>query len=288
MNDIPAEISGLRSYPLARRFMMTGLISGFTLATTRVEAQAIHTDATGLVAGEVKIPVSDGELPGYAARPEGNGPFPIVLVIEEIFGVHEYIKDVCRRLAKLGYVAVAPELYARIADLSKMTDSAQIFRDVISKAPDAQLLADLDATAQFAAQSEHGDPARLGVIGFCRGGREVWLYAEHNPALKAAVAFYGPVAGPTSAIQPKNPVDLAGSLKCPLLGLYGGQDASIAQADVQRAAAAARAAGQTVEIVVYPDAPHGFHADYRPSYKPADAADGWAKAIAWFRKYGVG
>jgi carboxymethylenebutenolidase len=288
MNDIPTEIRGLRAYPLARRFMMTGLISGFTLATTRVEAQAIHTDSAGIVAGEVKIPVSDGELPGYAARPEGNGPFPIVIVNEEIFGVHEYIKDVCRRLAKLGYAAVAPEIYARIADLSKYTDGAAIFRDVISKAPDAQVLSDLDASVQFAERSEHGDPGRIGVIGFCRGGRTTWMYAEHNPALKAAVAFYGPVAGPTSAIQPKNPVDLAASLKCPLLGLYGGQDQSISQADVRRAADAAQAAGQTVEIVVYPDAPHGFHADYRPSYKPADAADAWNRAIAWLRKYGVG
>src|SRR5579875_3470726 len=233
MNDvpgeiIPAEIGGLRDYPLARRgFMMTGLISGFTMATTTVLAQTIHTDAQGLVAGEVKIPTSDGALPGYAARPEGNGPFPIVLVVEEIFGVHEYIKDVCRRLAKLGYVAVAPELYARIGDLSTMTDSAQIFRDVISKAPDAQVLSDLDSTVKYAASAERGDAARLGIIGFCRGGRAVWLYAEHNPALKAAVAFYGPVAGPTSPIQPKNPVDMAGSLKCPLLGLYGGQDTSI-------------------------------------------------------------
>jgi carboxymethylenebutenolidase len=286
--DIPTEIGGLRDYPLARRgFMMTGLISGFTMATTTVLAQTIHTDATGLVAGEVKIPTTDGALPGYAARPEGNGPFPIVLVIEEIFGVHEYIKDVCRRLAKLGYVAVAPELYARIGDLSKMTDSAQIFRDVISKAPDAQLLSDLDSTVTFA-RGDHGDAGRLGVLGFCRGGRDVWLYAEHNPQLKAAVAFYGPVAGPTSTIQPKNPVDMAGNLKCPLLGLYGGQDQSISQADVQRAAAAAKAAGQTVEIVVYPDAPHGFHADYRPSYREADAKDGWAKAIAWFHRYGVG
>jgi carboxymethylenebutenolidase len=287
-DEIPTEIGGLRAYPLARRgFMMTGLISGFTMATTTVMAQTIHTDAQGLVAGEVKIPTTDGALPGYAARPEGNGPFPIVLVVEEIFGVHEYIKDVCRRLAKLGYVAVAPELYARIGDLSKMTDSAAIFRDVISKAPDAQLLSDLDETVKFA-QGEHGDAGRLGVLGFCRGGRDVWLYAEHNPQLKAAVAFYGPVAGPTSPIQPKNPVDMAANLKCPLLGLYGGQDQSISQSDVQRAAAAAKAAGQTVEIVVYPDAPHGFHADYRPSYREADAKDGWQKAIAWFHKYGVG
>ncbi len=289
MNDVPNEISGLRAYPLARRgFVMTGLISGFTLATTTVEAQAIHTDTTGLLAGEVKIPVADGELPGYAARPDGDGPFPIVLVNEEIFGVHEYIKDVCRRLAKLGYVAIAPEIYARIADLSKMTDSAQIFRDVISKKPDAEMFSDLDAAVAFAGKSEHGDAARIGVIGFCRGGRNTWLYAEHNPHLKAAVAFYGPVTGQATAIQPKYPVDLAGELKCPLLGLYGGQDTSISQADVQRAATAARASGRDVQIVVYPDAPHGFHADYRPSYRPADAADAWKRAIAWLKQHGVG
>ena len=175
--DTPVEITGLRAYPLARRgFVMSSLISGFTLATTRVEAQAIHTDSAGLVAGETQIPVSDGHLPGYAARPDGAGPFPTILVIEEIFGVHEYVKDTCRRLAKAGYLAVAPELYARIADLSKMTDSAQIFRDVISKAPDATFLADLDSTAAWAA-ANHGDANRLGVMGFCRGGRDTWLYA---------------------------------------------------------------------------------------------------------------
>lgn len=285
--DTPVEILGLRLYPLARRgFVMSSLISGFTLATTRVEAQAIHTSATGLVAGEVQIPVSDGHLPGYAARPEGAGPFPTILVIEEIFGVHEYIKDVCRRLAHAGYLAVAPELYARIADLSKMTDSAQIFRDVISKAPDSTLLADLDATASWAA-ANHGDASRLGVMGFCRGGRDSWLYAEHNPRLKAAVAWYGPVASERTPIQPQAPIDLAAELKCPLLGLYGGQDTSIRAEDVHAAEAKAKAAGKTVEIVYYPDAPHGFHADYRPSYRKADAEDGWARALAWFRRYGV-
>jgi carboxymethylenebutenolidase len=270
---------------LARRgLMMTALISGLTLATTRVDAQAIHTGSEGLVAGEVKIPTTDGDLPGYFARPAGAGPFPIMLVIEEIFGVHEYIKDVCRRFAHAGYVAVAPELYARIGDLSKMTDARLIVRDVISKEPDATLLSDLDSAAAFAA-TLHGDPNRLAVNGFCRGGRAVWLYAIHNPKLKAAVAWYGPVAGPTSPIQPHNPIDLSAGLKCPLLGLYGGQDGSISQTDVQATAAKARAAGQTVDIMVYPDAGHGFHADYRPSYKPADAADGWKRALAWFRKY---
>jgi carboxymethylenebutenolidase len=270
-----------------RGFVMTSLITGFTLATARVEAQAIHTDSNGIVAGATRIPVSDGQLPAYYARPDGPGPFPTVLVIEEIFGVHEYIKDVCRRLAHAGYAAVAPELYARLADLSTMTDIHQIITDVILKAPDARLLNDLDAAASWAVADNHGDAARLAVTGFCRGGRDTWLYAAHNPHLRAAVAWYGPVGGAVSDIQPRTAADVAAELKCPLLGLYGGQDASIKPADVQAAAASARAAGRTVEIVVFPDAGHGFHADYRPSYNAADARDGWARMLAWFKQHGV-
>ena len=270
-----------------RGFVMTGLIAGFTLATARAEAEAIHTDSAGLDAGDTQIPVADGALPAYYARPAGAGPFPTVVVIEEIFGVHEYIKDTCRRLAKLGYLAVAPELYARIADLSKMTDAGQIIRDVISKAPDATVLSDLDSTVAWA-MANHGDPARLGVTGFCRGGRNVWMFAEHNPQLKAAVAWYGPVLSPTSEIQPTTPTDHADALKCPLLGLYGDKDPSIKVADVQAAAARARAAGKSVEIVVYPNSAHAFHADYRPSYVKADAEDGWARMLAFFKQHGVG
>ena len=269
-----------------RGFMMTGLIAGFTLATTRVDAQAIHTDTAGLEAGDTKIPVSDGALPAYFARPAGAGPFPTVVVIEEIFGVHEYIKDTCRRLAKAGYLAVAPELYARIADLSKMTDPAVIFRDVINKAPDATMLSDLDATVAWAG-ANHGDLARLGVTGFCRGGRDVWLFAEHNPQLKAAIAWYGPVLNATSDIQPTTATDHADGLKCPLLGLYGEKDPSIKVADVQAAAAKARAAGKSVEIVVYPNSAHAFHADYRPSYVKADAEDGWVRMLAFLKQHGV-
>jgi carboxymethylenebutenolidase len=211
---------------------------------------------------------------------------PVVVVIEEIFGVHEYIKDVCRRLAKLGYLAVAPELYARLADLSTMTDPAEIVRNVILKAPDATLLSDLGATVDWAI-AHRGDKARIATLGFCRGGRDVWLFAEHDPRLKAAVAFYGPVAGPTSAIQPRNPIDLAAQLQCPLLGLYGGKDTSIDPADVYAAQAKATAAGHRVEIVYYADAGHGFHADYRPSYKRADAEAAWARAVAWLGEYDV-
>jgi carboxymethylenebutenolidase len=286
MNDL-TELAGLRRYPLERRgLVMTGLISGLTLATARVEAQALTTDSVGLETGEVRIPTSDGELPAYFARPAGHGTVPVVLVNEEIFGVHEYIKDVCRRLAKAGCLAVATEYYARIADLSKMTDAGQIVRDVIAKAPDAQYMADLDATVAWAGRN-NGDPARVGVMGFCRGGRQTWLYAAHSPNLKAAVAFYGPLGGTPSPIQPQTALDLAGDIKCPLLGLYGGQDAGIPADLVRQAEAKAKAAGKTVEIVIYPDAPHGFHADYRPSYRQADAEDAWKRTLAWFRRFGV-
>ena len=280
-------LQGLTDYTLARRgMMMTSLISGFTLAVSHADAQVITTDTQGIEAGETKIPVADGTLPGYFARPQGAGPFPTVLVIEEIFGVHEHIKDLCRRLAKVGYLAVAPELYARLGDLSTMTDVPTIIRDVISKAPDATVMTDLDSTAKWAA-ANHGDAARLAVTGFCRGGRATWFYAAHNPALKAAAAWYGPLGGNTSEIQPKTATDMADAIKCPLLGLYAGKDAGIPEAAVRAAEAKAKAAGKTVEIAWYPDAPHGFNADYRPSYRKADAEDGWAKMLAWFKKYGV-
>ena len=279
------DVSGLHRFPLARRgFVMTSLISGLTLATTRVDAQTIHTGAQGLVAHEVKIPVSDGEIPGYLARPDGNGPFPVILVNEEIFGVHEWVKDVCRRMAHLGYCAVAPEIYARIADLSKMTDVNEIQSRVISRKPDAEVLTDQDAAMKFAI-ADHGDANRLGVMGFCRGGRNTWFYATHNPRLKAAVAFYGPLGGTPSDIQPQTALEIADRIDCPLLGLYGGADPSIPVASVRQAEARAKAAGKTVEIVIYPDAPHGFAADYRPSYHEADAKDAWGRMEAWFRKY---
>ena len=273
--------------PLDRRgFLTTSLIAGFTLATARAEGPAIHTDAAGLEASETRVPVQDGSLPAYLARPAGAGPFPIVLVTEEIFGVHEYIKDICRRLAKQGYLAIAAEYYARLGDLSKMTAIDQLL-DVVARAPDGRMMADMDAVAAWAGRN-HGDPARLGITGFCRGGRQTWLYATHNPRLKAAVAWYGPLDGKTTPIQPKAVLDLVGALKCPVLGLYGGQDQSIPQAQIQRLKADARQDGKTVDIVVYQDAGHGFHADYRPSYREADAKDGWERMLGWFRRYGVG
>jgi carboxymethylenebutenolidase len=286
MNDL-TEIAGLHRYPLARRgLVMTGLMTGFSLATTVVEAQMVHTDSAGLDAGEVQIPVKDGHIPAYYARPAQGTDFPVVLINEEVFGVNEYLQDTCRRFAKAGYLAVAPEIYARIADLSKMTDTSQVFREVISKKPDAELFSDLDATLVWAAQNK-GSATAIAETGFCRGGRNTWLYATHNPNLKAAVAWYGPIKGAPSDIQPKAALDVADQVKCPLLGLYGGQDAAIAVADVKEAEAKAKAAGKTVEIVIYPDAPHGFHADYRPSYRQADAEDGWKRLLAWFKQYGV-
>jgi len=280
------EMEGLTRFSRGRRFVMTGLMSGLTLATTRVEAQVIHTDTAGIDAGEIKVPVADGALPAYYARPQGAGPFPIVLVNEEIFGVHDYIKDICRRLAKAGYLAVAPEIYARVADMAKIDGFQNIGADVIARAPDATVMSDLDASAAWAAANK-GDANRLGVVGFCRGGRNSWLYDAHNPTVKAAVAWYGVLGGTRTEIQPKTAADVAEAINAPLLALQGGQDAAIRVEDLQAVAAKARAAGKTVEVVVYPDAGHGFHADYRPSYKPADAADGWQRMLAWFNKYGV-
>lgn len=272
--------------PTRRDFVMTSLMTGFTLAVQRAAAEPIHTDGKGLIADEVSVPTLKGNIPAYRARPDRDSIFPIILVIEEIFGVHEYIKDVCRRLAKLGYFAIAPELYAREGDLSKMTDPQEIIQNVILKTPDDQMLSDLDSTVTWSL-ANRGDTRRMGVMGFCRGGRDTWLYAEHNPYLKAAVAFYGPVRGPTSSIQPRTPLDAARELKCPLLGLYGGADDSIDIDDVRAAAAKARTAGQVVQIEVFPGAPHGFHADYRATYRKDAAEAAWAKAIDWFRSHGV-
>ncbi len=281
-------LNGLHLPPPARRgFVMGTLMAGFTMATAHGQAAPIHTDSTGLMAGEVQIPVQGGHIPAYVASPAGGGAHPLVMVHEEIFGVHEYIKDTCRRLAKLGYTAVAPEYYARLGDLSKMTDVPTIIRDVISKAPDATLQADFAAAVAWARSSGRAHATRLAVTGFCRGGRNTWLTAATNPQVKAAVAWYGPVGGATTEIQPKTATDLAGDLHCPLLGLYGGADTGIPVDAVRAAEAKAKAAGKTVEIHVYPEAPHGFHADYRPTYRREAAEDGWQRMLAWFRKYGV-
>jgi carboxymethylenebutenolidase len=271
-----------------REILVTSLAAGFALAVQPVSAETITTDTEGLTAGEVRIPVADGEIPGYRAMPAKGKDFPIVLVVQEIFGVHEHIRDLCRRFAKQGYLAVAPELYARQGDVSKMTDWKQIFAEVVSKVPDAQVMSDLDATAAWAAKSSNGNARKLAVTGFCWGGRIVWLYAAHNPELKAGVAWYGRLTGDTNELQPQYPLDIVADLKAPVLGLYGGQDQGIPASDIDKMRAALQAAKKPAEIIVFPNAPHGFLADYRPSYMPKEAAEGWAKCLEWFRKHGVG
>ena len=271
-----------------RGFVVTSLASGFALAVQPVCAQTmITTDTNGLLANEVKIPVAGGDIPGYAAMPASGGPFPTVLVIQEIFGVHEHIKDICRRLAKLGYFAAAPALYAHEGDVSKISDVQEIVSKVASRVPDAQVASDLDATVAWAKSSGKADTTRLGVTGFCWGGRQVWLYAAHNPNLKAAVAWYGGLKRPATDLQPKNPIDLVDSLKAPVLGLYGGADQGIPNADVEKMQAALKAAKKPSEVVLYDGAPHGFHADYRPSYRETPAKDGWQRLRAWFQQNGA-
>jgi len=270
-----------------REFVITTLAAGFALAVRPVSAQTLTTDVTGLEAGEVKVPVADGELPAYRAMPATGGPFPTVLIVQEIFGVHEHIKDVCRRFAKMGYLAIAPALYARQGDVSQMADINEVISKVVAKVPDAQVMADLDATVRWAEQSSKGDIARLGITGFCWGGRIVWLYAAHSPQLKAGVAWYGRLVGQSSKLMPKHPIDVASTLKAPVLGLYGGADTGIPNETVEQMQKALKAAGSPSEIVLYPDTPHGFHADYRPSYHKEQAQDGWKRLQEWFRTYGV-
>jgi carboxymethylenebutenolidase len=270
-----------------RGFVVTSLAAGFALAVQPVTAQTITTDTKGLEAGEVTIPVPDGQVPAYRAMPAGGGPFPVVLVVQEIFGVHEHIKDICRRLAKLGYLAVAPELYARQGDVTKIKDIPEIISKVVSKVPDAQVISDLDATVAWAKGTGKGDTSKLAITGFCWGGRIVWLYAEHNPNLKAGVAWYGRLVGQADELHPKNPIDLAGALKAPVLGLYGGADSGIPAESVERMRAALKEAGKPAEIILYPDTPHGFSADYRPTYRKAESEDGWKRMLEWFRKNGV-
>ena len=270
-----------------RDFVMTALAAGFALAVQPVSAQTITTDTNGLEAGEVKIPVADGTIPAYRAMPAQGGPFPTVLVIQEIFGVHEHIKDICRRFAKLGYFAVAPELYARQGDVSKMTDFSEIIGKVVSKVPDKQVMSDLDAAVAWAKTTGKADTSKLGATGFCWGGRIVWLYAAHNPSLKAGVAWYGRLVGQADELHPKHPLELVSELKAPVLGLYGGADMGIPNDTVESMQKALKAADKPCEIVLYPDTPHGFHADYRPSYRKEQADAGWKRLQEWFKRNGA-
>ncbi|MBI4997403.1 MAG: dienelactone hydrolase family protein [Rhodocyclales bacterium] len=273
---------------LSRRgFIVTSLGAGFALATQPIMAQtAIRTDAEGLAVGAIEVPTADGPLAAYRAMPAGGRKLPTVLVVHEIFGVHEYIKDVCRRLAKAGYLAIAAEMYARHGDVAKMSNIRDILDGPVAAASDAEHMSDLDACAAWAAKNG-GDPARLGITGFCRGGRTTWLYAAHNPKLKAAVAWYGQLDGAPSPKQPKWPLDLAGQIKAPVLGFYGGQDQGISLDDVESMRDELKKAGSKSTLHVYPDAPHAFHADYRPTYRKEFAEDGWQRMLAWFKANGL-
>jgi carboxymethylenebutenolidase len=292
--NLPSDIEGLAHQvdPLSRRgFFMTAsaaAAAGYTLAAGPVRAQAIQTDASGLTTGEAKVKVSDGEMPVYYARPANVQNPPIILVAMEIFGLHEYIKDVTRRLAKAGAFAIAPDYYFRKGeDLTKITEIPKLM-PIVNAKPDAELLSDLDATVAWA-KSQGGDTARLGVMGFCRGGRTVWEYSAHNGNLKAGVAFYGSLVDPDAqkAIWPKSPTERASEVKAPVLGLYGEADQGIPVAQVEAIKAALQAAGKTAEFKIYPGAPHGFHADYRASYRKEAAEDAWNQMVAWFKKYKV-
>ncbi|HEX3998517.1 MAG TPA: dienelactone hydrolase family protein [Pirellulales bacterium] len=286
MHDEPHSVLPKTDFT-RRGFVVTTLAAGFAAAIQPVSAETISTSAAGLEAGEVKIPATGGEMPAYRAMPSAGGPLPVVLVVEEIFGVHEHIKDICRRFAKLGYMAVAPELFARQGDVSKIKEIGDIVSKVVSKVPDAQVMSDLDATVRWAKEGGKGNTDKLSITGFCWGGRIVWLYAAHNPKLKAGVAWYGPLVGKPDELHPKTAVELAAQLKAPVLGLYGGADTHITAEHVEQMRKALQDANRPGEIVVYPGAPHGFNADYRPSYHKEAAEDGWKRLQAWFKKYGA-
>ncbi len=280
--------------PSRRRALTLGLGMGYAAATLPVMAQtAIKTPADGLSVGEVSIDVAGFKMPAFRAQPAGKTGLPVVLVLSEIFGVHEYIADTAVRLARAGYLAIAPELFVRQGDAQSYGELAKLMSEVIAKVPDAQVLGDLDAAVAWAA-ANGGDTGKLAVTGFCWGGRQTWLYAAHQPKVKAGVAWYGRLVGDSTALTPRHPLDVAAQLKAPVLGLYGGADTGIALDTVERMKAALAAAGAqgnaaagASQFVVYPDAPHAFHADYRPSFRKDAAEDGWKRALAWLRQHGV-
>jgi carboxymethylenebutenolidase len=291
MNDRtrdPHLDSLLPKVPFSRRgFMASSVAAGFALSVQPVVAQTmIRTDTQGLTAGDIKIPTADGSIPGYFARPATGDRFPVVLVAPEIWGAHEHIKDVARRLAKAGYLAVVPEVYARQGDPQKAPDIQAVLKIANAK-PDTQEMSDFDAALAWAVKEGRGDPKRVAITGFCRGGRTTWMYSAHNPSLKAGVAWYGPVAGKPSDLMPKNPLDVAADINVPVLGLYGGADQGIPNDTVDRMYAALKSRNKPSEIIIYEGMPHAFHADYRPSYRKETAEDAWKRMLAWFKKHGV-
>ncbi len=267
-----------------RSFLTSTLAAGFALAVQPVAATMIRTDEVGLVAGEISIPVGKEEIPAYHAMPDKRGPFPVVLVVHEIFGVHEHIQDVCRRIARKGYLAIAPQLFARQGDVSKLKDISEI-RPIVNRVPDVQVMKDLDGAVRWAYESGKGDIHRLAITGFCWGGRIVWLYAAHNPRLRAGAAWYGRLVGEPSELQPKHPVDVAAEIKVPVIGFYGGADEGIPAETIDRMRTAL--GSNPSDIIVYPGAPHAFFADYRPSYRKEFAEDGWNRMFVWFKEYGA-
>ncbi|OCR02272.1 carboxymethylenebutenolidase [Oscillatoriales cyanobacterium USR001] len=271
-----------------RKFIaVSTLAAGFALAAHPISAETITTDSTGLVAGKVEIPVKDGSIPAYRAMPATGNNFPVILVVQEIFGVHAYIQDICRRFAKLGYLAIAAEMFARQGDVSKLSDIQEIRSKVVSKVPDAQVMSDLDATVNWAEKTGKGNINKLGITGFCWGGRIVWLYSAYNPKVKAGVAWYGNLIAEPKPLTPKHPIDIAATLKVPILGLYGGKDDFIPNDTVEKMRQVLKTGNSGSEIVLYPDTPHGFYADYRPTYRQKEAQDAWKRSQAWFKKYGV-
>lgn len=269
-----------------RGFVKTAVGSGFAAAVLPVTAQTIKTDSEGLSAGEVTIPVGDFRMPAYRAQPAGKTGLPVIFVVSEIFGVHEYIADVARRFAKLGYLAIAPELFVRQGDAQSFGEVSKLMSEVIAKVSDAQVMGDLDACVAWA-KANGGDTSKLGITGFCWGGRTTWMYTAHNPAVKAAVAWYGPVARSYHAGD-KTALDVAAKIKAPVLGLYGADDGGIPNDTIEKMMAALKAAGnRKSELVLYPGTPHAFHADYRPSYRKEQAEDGWRRAVAWFKNHDV-
>ncbi|WP_374626660.1 dienelactone hydrolase family protein [Pandoraea sp.] len=272
-----------------RDFLKTAVGSAFALAVLPVAAETITTDTQGLDAGETMLDVPGVKMPVYYARPAGKTHLPTIVVASEIFGVHQHIADICRRFAKLGYLALAPELFVRAGDPQSLGTIAEIQSQIVARTPDEQVLSDIDATVKWA-MANGGDEKRLAITGFCWGGRIAWLYDAHNPNVKAAVAWYGRIVGDKSADFPNNPIDIAGKLHGPLLGLYGGKDPGIPVASVEQAREAlarGNAASKASVLKVFPNSGHAFFADYRSSYVEADAKAGWALALAWLRKHGV-
>ncbi|MEI8171516.1 MAG: dienelactone hydrolase family protein [Rhodoferax sp.] len=272
-----------------RTALKVALGVGYAAAAAPLMAQtAIKTSSEGLQTGEISYEVNGFKVPAFFAAPAGKSNLPVVLVVQEIFGVHEYIADTCLRFAKAGYLAIAPELYARQGDPSQYAEMAKLMAEVVSKVPDAQVMADLDGAVKWAG-AHGGDLAKVAITGFCWGGRITWLYAAQGP-VKVGVAWYGRVVGANTALTPKNPIDLAASMRAPVLGLYGGSDSGIPldTLDKMKAVlATGTAASKAAQFVVYPDTPHAFHADYRPSFRQGPAEDGWQRCLAWFKAHGV-